>query len=101
MVGIGRRLTGKTGDPRSCPFLRQRIPVEIQRGNVAFIAGSTPSIKGLDKIILLTLAARAQATVALIDAFINYIVWVISLLDDELATNLLVVFIRYLMPAFA
>ena len=49
---IGRRIRERTGDSRSTEFLRQRIAVEIQRGNAASVLGSVPSSRELDEIFL-------------------------------------------------
>ena len=39
---LGRRLSLSTGDPRSGPFLKQKISIAIQRGNACCISGSLP-----------------------------------------------------------
>ena len=47
---IGRRIGEETGEPRSLSFLRQRISIEIQRGNASFVLGTFKFNKGLDEI---------------------------------------------------
>ena len=50
---IGSRIKERTGEPRSSEFLRQRISIELQRGNAASVLGTLPSTRGLDEIFLL------------------------------------------------
>src|SRR5208282_5240566 len=57
---IGSRIKERTGEPRSSEFLRQRISIELQRGNAASVLGTIPSTRGLDEVFLL-LAYRDQA----------------------------------------
>ena len=47
---IGRRIGEETGEPRSLSFLRQRISIEIRRGNAASVFGTFKFNKGLDEI---------------------------------------------------
>ena len=39
---IGRRIAARKGDSRAAAFIRQRISVEVQRGNSRMISGGTP-----------------------------------------------------------
>ena len=39
---IGARLTAKTGETRAAAFIRQRVAVEMQRGNARMISGGMP-----------------------------------------------------------
>ena len=47
---IGRRIGEETGETRSLSFLRQRIRIEIQRGNATSVLGTFKFNKGLDEI---------------------------------------------------
>ena len=47
---IGRRIGEETGEPRSLSFLRQRISIEIQRGNATSLLGTFKFNKGPDEI---------------------------------------------------
>jgi hypothetical protein len=47
---IGRKITERTGEKRSSEFLRQRISIEIQRGNAACVFGTHKASRGLDEI---------------------------------------------------
>src|SRR5208337_5510036 len=49
---IGNRIKERTGEPRSSEFLRQRISIELQRGNAASVLGSLPSTRGLEEVFL-------------------------------------------------
>ena len=40
---LGKFITEVTFERRSCEFLRQRLSVEIQRGNAASVLGTVPS----------------------------------------------------------
>ena len=50
---IGRRIEQATGRERSSEFLRQRIGMEIQRGNAASVMGTAETSKDWDKYFLL------------------------------------------------
>ena len=50
VANLGRRLKDKTGEIRSVEFLRQRLSIEIQRGNAASVLGTVPRSKALDEI---------------------------------------------------
>ena len=50
---IGRRIEQATGRERSSEFLRQRISMEIQRGNAASVMGTAETSKDWDKYFLL------------------------------------------------
>jgi hypothetical protein len=52
VCSIGRKLKEKTGDLRSTEFLKQRLSMEIQRGNAVSVMGTIPSTKALDEIFL-------------------------------------------------
>ena len=54
---IGKRIAERTGEPRSLEFLRQRIGIEIQRGNAISVAGTLPQSVGLDSIFDLLVIA--------------------------------------------
>ena len=43
VTSLGRRLVEFSGDPRSAFFLKQRIDVAVQRGNVLSVLGTFPS----------------------------------------------------------
>ena len=46
---IGRRIEQATGRERSSEFLRQRISMEIQRGDAASVMGTAETSKAWDK----------------------------------------------------
>ena len=50
---IGNRLNAITGDTRCLHYLRQRIGLAVQRGNVISILGSFPEDISLEEIFLL------------------------------------------------
>ncbi|XP_055345638.1 uncharacterized protein LOC129593381 isoform X2 [Paramacrobiotus metropolitanus] len=50
---IGKRLQQHTGEPRSHEFLRQRLSIEIQRGNAASVLGTIDLTDNLREIFLL------------------------------------------------
>ena len=50
ITDIGKRIADQTGERRSVEFLRQKISIEIQRGNAASVFGTLPSSRGLDQI---------------------------------------------------
>ena len=45
---IGRRIMEHTGDRRTMDFLRQKISVEIQRGNAVSVLGTAGKMTNLD-----------------------------------------------------
>ena len=51
---IGRRIEQATGRERSSEFLRQKISMEIQRGNAASVMGTAEASKDSDKHFLLS-----------------------------------------------
>ena len=51
---IGRKLIDKTGEARASEFLRQRLSIEIQRGNAASVMGTMPTTKALDEIFFVS-----------------------------------------------
>ena len=50
LADIGGRLSEKTGDMRQAEFLRQRVSIELQRGNAASVLGTIPHTKGLQGV---------------------------------------------------
>ena len=52
-VKISRRIAESTGEPRSGEFLRQRLSIEIQRGNAVSVLGTTDMPKGSDDVFFL------------------------------------------------
>ena len=52
---LGRKLIAATGEPRSSPYLLQRISIAIQRGNSASILATHPKSRGFDEIFLVVL----------------------------------------------
>ena len=44
---IGRKCVDSTGERRSFEFLKQRISVEIQRGNAFSVFGTLPNVSEL------------------------------------------------------
>ena len=47
---IGRKITERTGERRASEYLRQRISIEIQRGNAASVFGTHSNTRELDEI---------------------------------------------------
>jgi hypothetical protein len=47
---VGRKIANQTGEKRSFDFLKQRISIEIQRGNAACVLGTHTFDRGLDEI---------------------------------------------------
>ena len=47
---IGRRITNHTGEKRATEFLRQRISIEISRGNAFSVINTHPHTRGLEEI---------------------------------------------------
>ena len=53
IADITRRVVERTGEPRSGEFLRQRLSIEIQRGNAVSILGTIDMPKGSDEMCFL------------------------------------------------
>ena len=53
LADISRRIAERTGEPRSGEFLRQRISIEIQRGNAVSVLGTTDMPRGADDVFFL------------------------------------------------
>ena len=47
---LGKLIMVKTGEPRSLEFLKQRISMDIQRGNSASVLGTLPQSRSLDGV---------------------------------------------------
>ncbi|XP_055336834.1 uncharacterized protein LOC129587228 [Paramacrobiotus metropolitanus] len=50
---LGKRLQQHTGESRSHEFLRQRLSLQIQRGNAASILGTMDRVDSLNEVLLL------------------------------------------------
>ncbi|XP_055349896.1 uncharacterized protein LOC129596594 [Paramacrobiotus metropolitanus] len=50
MTVVGQKIQEETGEKRATEFLRQRISIEIQRGNAASILGTAPMGANLDQM---------------------------------------------------
>ena len=50
---IGKKITDRTGEIRATDFLRQRISIDIQRGNAISILGTLPDSRELDEVFYL------------------------------------------------
>ena len=50
---IARRIQAQTGEARSAEFLRQRISIELQRGNAASVLGTVDTPKSCDEFFFL------------------------------------------------
>jgi len=50
---IGQKLKEVTGEKRATSFLRQRISIAVQRGNVAGVLETIPYVMGLSELYLL------------------------------------------------
>ena len=47
---LGKLIMVKTGEPRSLEFLKQRISLDIQRGNSASVLATSPQPRSLDEV---------------------------------------------------
>ena len=47
---VGAKIRDQSGEPRATDFLKQRISVEVQRGNAASILGTLPPSENLDEL---------------------------------------------------
>ena len=47
---IGRRIRLNSGEPKTMEFLRQRISIELQRGNAASVLGTLPTRDSFDNV---------------------------------------------------
>ena len=47
---LGKLIKQKTGEPRSLELLKQRISLDIQRGNSASVLGTLPQPRSLDEV---------------------------------------------------
>ena len=47
---IARMVEEQTGERRSHEYIRQRISIEIQRGNAASVLGTFPFTRGLEEV---------------------------------------------------
>ena len=50
LEAVGRKMADQSGKTRSVQFLKQRISVDIQRGNCFCVLGTGEEIRGLDEI---------------------------------------------------
>ena len=50
LEAIGRKMADQSGESRSAQFLKQRISVDIQRGNCYCVLGTVKESRGLDEI---------------------------------------------------
>lgn len=55
----GRRLTESSDEPRSLPYLKRSVLVEIERENAASVLGTNRSVRGLK--VCLTNASRTYS----------------------------------------
>ena len=51
---VGSRVKQATGNPRALEFLRQRVSIEIQRGNAASVMGTVDNTKDWSSLFLLS-----------------------------------------------
>ena len=51
---VGSRIAAKSGDKRAASFIRQRIAVEVQRGNARMISGGLPPSSALRELSFLS-----------------------------------------------
>ena len=54
LTDIGSRVMQVTGNPRAMEFLRQRVSIEIQRGNAAAVMGTVENSKNWNNLFLLS-----------------------------------------------
>jgi len=59
---IARKITEHTGEKRAHEYLRQRISIEMQRGNAVCVLNTHPHSRGLDEIFSF-LATKRTTTV--------------------------------------
>jgi len=45
---LGKRITSVNGDPRATSFLKQRLSLVVQRGNVAAVLGTLPTLEDVE-----------------------------------------------------
>lgn len=50
---LGKQITQRTNEKRSTVYLKQRISIDIQRGNAISVLGTIPSTESLDEIFYL------------------------------------------------
>ncbi len=50
---LGQRIRERNGNPRTFEFLRQRISVEIQRGNAKSVLGTVETVKERDELFFI------------------------------------------------
>ena len=53
MGEIGKKLILNTSEIRAAAFLKQKISLEIQRGNAVSVLGTAPLSRGLEEIYFL------------------------------------------------
>ena len=51
---FGKRTADRTGEKRASEFLRQKISIDIQRGNAASVLATFPQSRGLDEVFYIS-----------------------------------------------
>ena len=54
LMNVGNRIKRATGNPRAMEYLRQRVSIEIQRGNAAAVIGTVENSKEWTDLALLS-----------------------------------------------
>ena len=54
LTDVGHRVKQATGNQRAMEFLRQRVSIEIQRGNAASVMGTVDNAKDISNRFLLS-----------------------------------------------
>ena len=54
LTDVGHRVKQATGNQRAMEFLRQRVSIEIQRGNAASVMGTVDNAKDFSNLFLLS-----------------------------------------------
>ena len=63
LQAVGRRMADQSGESRSVQFLKQRISVDIQRGNCYCVLGTVKESRGLDEIFYILDQKKGKSTV--------------------------------------
>ena len=59
---LGKLVQNRSGEAGSSEFLKQRISIDIQRGNAALVMGTLPSQRQLDEIFYVLSNDRLSVT---------------------------------------
>ena len=62
LEAIGRKMADQSGESRSAQFLKQRISVDIQRGNCYCVLGTVKESRGLDEIFYILDSKKGKSS---------------------------------------